>query len=255
MSAAPNSLTTERLVLRRWRASDRAPFAALNADPRVMRYLGPPLARAASDALADRIEAHFVEHGFGMWAVEVRGVAEFVGFVGLGVVRFEAHFTPCVEIAWRLAVAHQGRGYASEAARAALRFGIEHPALAQIVALTTRENHASRAVMERLGMQHNPRDDFEHPALAPGDPLRPHVLYRISTGTFLDERDESPGDGGRAKNTPGFGWGPARGVRGGGGGPGGAPAAGVGVFAAPPVPGCFVARAGRLRRRTRRRCV
>jgi ribosomal-protein-alanine N-acetyltransferase len=194
MRAAPDSLTTSRLVLRPWRASDRAPFAALNADPRVMRYLGPPLARAASDALADRIEAHFAEHGFGMWAVEVRGVAEFVGFVGLGVVHFEAHFTPCTEVAWRLASAHQGRGYAMEAARAALRFGFAHLALAELVSFTTRENSASRALMERLGMQHNPRDDFEHPALAPGNPLRPHVLYRISSGTFHDERVEGTGD-------------------------------------------------------------
>lgn len=186
MRCAPDSLTTERLLLRPWRASGRAPFAALNADPRVMRYLGPPLARAASDALADRIEAHFAEHGFGMWAVEVRGVAEFVGFVGPGVVRFEAHFTPCIEVAWRLAAAHQGRGYATEAARAALRFGFGHLALAEIVAFTTRENGASRAVMERLGMRHNPRDDFEHPALAPGNALLPHVLYRISSGTFHD---------------------------------------------------------------------
>ena len=194
MRAAPDSLTTERLLLRPWRASDRAPFAALNADPRVMRYLGPPLARAASDALADRIEAHFAEHGFGMWAVEVRGVAEFVGIVGLGVARFEAHFTPCVEVAWRLAAAHQGCGYATEAARAALRFGFEELALAEIVALTTRENSASRAVMGRLAMQHNPRDDFEHPALAPDNPLRPHVLYRISSGTFLDVCSRMPGD-------------------------------------------------------------
>jgi RimJ/RimL family protein N-acetyltransferase len=173
------TLTTARLVLRAWRASDRAPFAAMGADPRVMRFLGPLLSRAASDALVDRIGAHFAEHGFGLWAVEAPGQAGFVGFVGLSVPRFEAHFTPCVEVGWRLAAEHWGRGYATEAAQAALRFGFEALALAEIVSFTTRENRDSRAVMERLGMRHAPRDDFDHPALAPSDPLRPHVLYRL----------------------------------------------------------------------------
>ena len=136
----------------------------------------------------------FVRCGFGFWAVEAPGVAEFIGFVGLSVVRFDARFSPCVEISWRLAAAHHGRGYATEAARAALRFGFESLALAEIVSLTTRENRASRAVMEHLGMQRDAHDDFEHPGLAAGDPLRPHVLYRISSGTFHDERVESPGD-------------------------------------------------------------
>jgi RimJ/RimL family protein N-acetyltransferase len=174
----PHTLRTERLVLRPWRASDRAPFAAMGADPGVMRFLGPLLTRAQSDALADRIAAHFAERGFGLWALEVPGVAEFAGFVGLSTARFPAPFTPCIELGWRLAPAHWGRGYATEAARAALHFGFEQLALGEILAFTTVANHASRAVMERLGMTHDPRDDFEHPALAPGDPLRPHVLYR-----------------------------------------------------------------------------
>jgi ribosomal-protein-alanine N-acetyltransferase len=173
-------LATERLVLRGWRATDREPFAAMGQDARVMRFLGPRLSRAASDALADRIEAHFAEHGFGLWAVEAPGVADFVGFVGLARPGFQAHFTPCIELGWRLAAEHWGRGYATEAARAAARFGFAQLGLTEIVAFTTRENRASRAVMERLGMTHDPRDDFDHPALAPGDPLRPHVLYRLS---------------------------------------------------------------------------
>lgn len=180
------TLTSERLVLRRWRASDRAPFAALNADPRVTRFLGAPLSRAASDALVDRIEAHFAERGFGWWAVEVPGVADFVGCVGLSVPRFEAHFTPCVEVGWRLAATHWGRGYATEGARAALHFGFERLALREIVSFTARGNRDSRAVMERLGMSHAPRDDFEHPALAPGDPLRSHVLYRLTRGAAAE---------------------------------------------------------------------
>jgi ribosomal-protein-alanine N-acetyltransferase len=179
MEAAPD-LTTERLVLRGWRASDRAPFAALNADPRVMRFLGPLLSRPASDAVADRIEAHFAERGFGLWALEAPGVAPFLGFVGLSVPRFDAHFTPCVEVGWRLAAEHWGRGYATEGARAALQFGFERAALREIVSFTACDNRASRAVMERLGMARDPRDDFAHPALAPDDPLRPHVLYRLA---------------------------------------------------------------------------
>jgi len=145
-----------------------------------MRFLGPTLARAASDLLVDRIEAHFAERRFGLWAVEAPDVAEFVGCVGLSTAHFTAPFTPCVEVAWRLAAEHWGRGYATEAARASLRFGFEQLALAEILAFTTVGNRASRAVMERLGMTRDPRDDFEHPALPPGDPLRPHVLYRLA---------------------------------------------------------------------------
>jgi ribosomal-protein-alanine N-acetyltransferase len=183
-------LKTERLVLRGWRASDRSPFAAMGADPRVMRFLGPTLSRSASDALVDRIEAHFAAYGFGLWAVEAPGIAELIGFVGLSTARFASPFTPCVEIAWRLAGEHWGRGYATEAARAALRFGFEQLALAEILAFTTRENRASRGVMQRLGMTRDPRDDFEHPALAPGDPLRPHVLYRLAMPTWRAHRSE-----------------------------------------------------------------
>ena len=114
---------TERLLLRRWRPSDLAPFAALNADPRVMRYFPSTLSRAESDAFAERIEAHFAEHGFGLWAVEILDGAPFIGFVGLSVPRFEAPFTPCVEVGWRLAAEYWGRGYAPEggARRARIR--------------------------------------------------------------------------------------------------------------------------------------
>lgn len=184
MATVAPTLATERLVLRPWRAADRAPFAALGADPRVMRFLGPLLARGASDALIDRFVAQFAERGFGPWAVEAPGVAELVGCVGLSVPRFDAPFTPCVELVWRLAPTYWGRGYATEAARAALRFGFETAGLAEIVSFTTRGNRSSRAVMERLGMAHDPRDDFDHPALAPEDPLRPHVLYRLARGTW-----------------------------------------------------------------------
>jgi RimJ/RimL family protein N-acetyltransferase len=178
----PPELRTERLRLRRWVAADLEPFAALNADERVMEFLPFQVDRATSDALAARIEAHFDAHGFGLWAVEVPGVAPFAGFVGLSVPRFEAHFTPCVEIGWRLAAEHWGRGYAAEGARAALRFGFEVAKLREIVSFTVPANQRSRRVMEKLGMTRDPADDFDHPALAAGDPLRRHVLYRIRSG-------------------------------------------------------------------------
>jgi RimJ/RimL family protein N-acetyltransferase len=175
-------LRTDRLLLRAWRDEDLEPFAALNADPEVMRYFPAVLGRADSDAQAARIRAHFATHGFGLWAVEVPGQAAFIGFVGLAVPRFEAHFTPCVEIAWRLAREHQGRGYATEGARAALGFDFSHLGLAEIVSFTVPANLASRRVMEKLGMQHT--EDFDHPLMPAGHPLQRHVLYRLARSAW-----------------------------------------------------------------------
>src|SRR5215470_17360821 len=146
-----SAIRTERLVLRRWRDSDRAPFAALNADPRVMEFFPALLSRGESDAFVDRIEGHFGEHGFGLWAIEAPGLADFAGYVGLWTARFEAPFTPAVEIGWRLAAEHWGRGFAPEGARAALRFGFEDAGLAEIVSFTVPANTRSRRVMEKLG--------------------------------------------------------------------------------------------------------
>jgi RimJ/RimL family protein N-acetyltransferase len=176
----PQELQTDRLRLRRWLPADRVPFAALNADPRVMEHFPAVLSREASDALATRIEAHFDRHGFGLWALEIPTVASFAGFVGLAVPGFEAHFTPCVEVGWRLASAYWGRGYATEGARAALTFGFRSLALREIVSFTVPGNVRSRQVMERIGMARHPADDFDHPALPEGHRLRGHVLYRIS---------------------------------------------------------------------------
>ena len=173
------TLTTSRLLLRPWRDDDLPAFAALSADPRVMEFLPAVLDRAASDVLAARIRDHFDRYGYGLWAVEVPGAADFIGFVGLAVADFGAPFCPCVEIGWRLACAHWGRGYATEGARAALAFGFDRLGLREIVSFTTVANARSRRVMERLGMAHSPADDFEHPRLPPGHPLRPHVLYRL----------------------------------------------------------------------------
>ena len=172
-------LRTERLVLRGWRDADREPFAALNADPEVMRHFPAPLSRAESDELADRLAAEIAGRGWGRWAVEERETGRFAGFTGLAPVPFEAPFTPAVEVGWRLARPAWGRGLATEAARAALAFAFDDLGLEEVVSFTARTNDRSWAVMERLGMRRDPEEDFEHPLLPAGHPLRPHVLYRI----------------------------------------------------------------------------
>jgi RimJ/RimL family protein N-acetyltransferase len=178
--AAEPELRTARLTLRRWRDGDREPFAEMNADPRVMEFFVAPLSREASDALVTRIESGFDRYGFGLWALEVRETGEFIGFTGLAPPEFEAHFTPAVEVGWRLAAPAWGRGYATEAARAAIGFGFDQAGLEEIVSMASVVNERSRAVMERLGMSRDPADDFDHPGIPAGHPLRPHVLYRLS---------------------------------------------------------------------------
>jgi RimJ/RimL family protein N-acetyltransferase len=179
------TLSGDRVCLRRWRDGDREGFAAMNSDARVMEFFPSCLSRAQSDAMVDGIRKHFSEHDFGLWAIEVPGVAPFIGFVGLAVSRFSAHFTPCVEIGWRLAFEHWGNGYATEAARLALGYGFGTLALPEIVSFTTATNHRSRAVMDRLGMRRNPVDDFDYPLLPESHPLRRHVLYRLGSGSYF----------------------------------------------------------------------
>jgi RimJ/RimL family protein N-acetyltransferase len=173
-------LLTERLLLRQWRDEDLEPFAELNADPETMRYFPAPPSRAESDALAERARRQIADEGWGLWAVEVVDGASFVGFVGLARPSFEARFTPAVEVGWRLAREHWGRGYATEAGRAALAYGFDELGLEEIVSFTSRLNEPSWRVMERLGMRRDRDDDFEHPRLPVGHPLRPHLLYRLS---------------------------------------------------------------------------
>lgn len=169
--------------MRPWRESDREPFAALNADPAVMEHFPSTLTRASSDLLVDRILQRWRAGRPSLWALEVPGDTEFIGFTGLLEPSFEAPFTPCVEVGWRLAVKHWGYGYATEAATAALRHGFGTLGLEQIVSFTTESNVRSRRVMEKLEMTHDPRDDFDHPGVDPASPLRRHVLYRVrSTG-------------------------------------------------------------------------
>ena len=177
-------LSTARLRLRQWRASDREPFAALNTDPRVMEFMPGCLSRAESDAVAQRSEAEIARQGWGFWATELRESGAFIGFVGLHVPSFEAPFTPCVEIGWRLERASWGNGFATEAARECLRFAFESLALEEVVSFTVPLNRRSRAVMERLGMRRDALGDFDHPRLPAGHPLRRHVLYRMRRGDW-----------------------------------------------------------------------
>lgn len=172
-------ITTARLRLRGWHDSDGDPFATMNADPVVMEHFPAVLDRAASDAMIDRMRAHWQLEGFGFWAIERGEDDAFLGFAGLSRPSFEAHFTAAVEVGWRFARAAWGHGYATEAAREALRFGFETIGLEEIVSFTVRANARSTAVMQRLGMTHDPADDFDHPRLPVGHPLRRHVLYRL----------------------------------------------------------------------------
>ena len=182
-----HELDTERLLLRRWRAEDRGPFAALNADPEVMEHFPAPLTRAESDAFADTVEDRIERQGWGLWALQERATGRFLGFTGLAYPGFDAPFGPTVEIGWRLARDAWGRGFASEAARAATAFAFDELELDEIVAFTAVVNERSRAVMRRLGMHHDRADDFDHP-LVSDERLRRHVLYRLAARDFAHHR-------------------------------------------------------------------
>jgi RimJ/RimL family protein N-acetyltransferase len=189
-------VTTERLVLRRWRRSDRQPFARLNADPRVMEFMPALLSPVESDLLVDRINAHFLQHGFGLCAVELRLAHSFIGFIGLAIPSFQAKFTPCVELGWRLAAEYWGQGLATEGSQQMVRYAFEVLGLEALVSFTVPANVRSRRVMEKLGMARNPADDFDHPNLPEGHPLRRHVLYRLlrSQWTPLPKVQTTPRD-------------------------------------------------------------
>jgi RimJ/RimL family protein N-acetyltransferase len=183
-------LTSQRMTLRSWTSADRQPFAEMSEDPEVMAYLRPLATRAACDAWIDFQVDHELSHGFCMWAVELDQSNEFVGAVGLLHVGFVAHFTPAVEIGWRISRKHWGRGLATEAARAALQFGFQEAQITETVAHAAVRNTRSHHVMEKLGMVHSCVDDFDHPRLPENDPLRRQVLYRLSRHTWLAQRGE-----------------------------------------------------------------
>lgn len=181
----PPQLRTERLLMRRWLDADREPFAALNADPRVMEFL-TVRDRQESDDMIDRFELSFEIYGFGMWALQTLDSGRFIGLAGLANVGFTAHFTPAVEVGWRLAREWWGHGYATEAGRAALGYGFDVALLTEIVATAPVGNQRHRAVMRRLGMHRDPADDFLHPALPPDHPRARHVLYRLARSEWTN---------------------------------------------------------------------
>jgi len=178
-------IETDRVRLRHWENRDREPFARLNADVRVMEFMPATLSRAESDTLVDRIVRHFQVHGFGLYAAELRDSCAFIGYVGLAVPTFEAHFTPCVEIGWRLSPDCWNQGLATEAANAVVRHAFEDLGLSALVSFTVPANVRSRRVMEKIGMTHEPAGDFDHPNLPVGHPLRRHVLYRLRRETKM----------------------------------------------------------------------
>jgi RimJ/RimL family protein N-acetyltransferase len=172
-------LETERLRLRKWESGDRGAFAQINADPRVMEFFPKLLTREESDAMVDRIESHLRSKGFGLYAAELRESGRFIGYIGLHTPTFEAHFTPCVEIGWRLASDVWGVGLATEGARAAIHHAFENLGLDEIVSFTVPANQRSIRVMEKIGMTRVAGGDFEFPNLPVGHRLGPHVLYRL----------------------------------------------------------------------------
>ena len=173
-------IETERLILRKWRDEDRAPFAAINADPEIMRYFPTLMSREESDAYIERTNQKIDQDGCGFFAVERKADGALIGVAGLAILRPELPFPPGYEVGWRFDKAVWGQGYASEAARASLKLGFERFAPEEIIAFTAVDNMKSRAVMVRIGMEHDAAGDFDHPSLPEGHPLRRHVVYRIS---------------------------------------------------------------------------
>ncbi|MBX2804608.1 MAG: GNAT family N-acetyltransferase [Hyphomicrobiales bacterium] len=181
-------IETERLLLRAWTEDDRTSWAEMGGDIHVMEYFPNLHTRERSDEMLDRFNNHIFEHGFGFWALEDRKSGEFIGFTGLLRSGIAAHFTPCVEIGWRLARSHWGKGYATEAALASLEFGFERLGLKEIAAMAVVANLRSRRVMERIGMTRDFDSDFDHPGIPAGHPLQRHVLYRISADAYFGLR-------------------------------------------------------------------
>ncbi len=186
-----STIKTERLILRPWREEDLEPFARLNADPRVMEFFPGVLTQEESDQFAKRICIAMKQQGWGLWAVSIPDVADFIGYIGLAPVNFVADFTPAVEVGWRLAYDFWNNGYATEGAQATLKYGFETLQLDEIVSFTAIQNTRSQKVMEKIGMKHYSEEDFDHPKLAEGHWLRKHVLYRLKQKEWklFEDRD------------------------------------------------------------------
>lgn len=180
-------LETERLILRHWQESDFKPFCEITSDPEVRRYYPSTLNVDETRALIARINTHFDREGFGLFAVVLKSTGEFIGYTGLQKPTIQARFMPCVEIGWQIARKHWGNGYAPEAATKCLEDGFMRIGLDEIVSFTTVSNDKSIRVMEKLGMTRNPKDDYSHPLLPEGHPLKPHVLFRLSKATWTSQ--------------------------------------------------------------------
>lgn len=178
------TINTHRLILRQWQDSDLTPFATLNADPRVREFFPGLMSREESDHSVKLMSDHIARCGWGLWAASLIDTGEFIGFIGLEEVYFQAHFTPAVEIGWRLAFNHWGKGYATEGAKAVLAYGFENLNLEEVVSFTAVQNMRSRRIMEKIGMHHDSKDNFDHPKLSENHPLRRHVLYRIKKSDY-----------------------------------------------------------------------
>ena len=178
-------LETDRLILRNWKSSDYQPFFQLNSDPRVMEFMPKLLAKEESDAFADKIAQLIKENGFGLWALERKDNGHFIGFTGLNAPTWKAHFTPCVEVGWRLDYGAWGNGFATEAAKVALEFGFDELDLQEVVSFTVPHNLRSRRVMERISLSRDIEGDFEHPSLPKSDSLSLHVLYRLGKKEWM----------------------------------------------------------------------
>ncbi len=172
-------IETPRLVLRSWRDADLEPWYAMNADPRVMEFFPSLYTREDAERTMAKMREYLERDGYGWWVLERKEDASFAGVIALQTVPFEAPFTPATEVGWRLAHAYWGSGYATEGARAALDFAFNERKLDEVVAMTALSNVRSQKVMERLGMTHDPRDDFDHPLIEAGHRLNRHVLYRV----------------------------------------------------------------------------
>jgi len=178
-------LTTKRLILRTWQNSDLEPMTAINQDSNVMEYFPGLQNTDQTLQFINRIKQHQDDHGFSLYAIEIKNTGEFIGFAGLLIPSFEAHFTPAVEIGWRLASSHWNKGFATEAAKAVLNFAFTKLNLEKVVSFTVENNLRSRRVMEKIGMHYDPEDDFAHPKLDKTSPLCRHVLYRLTKDEYL----------------------------------------------------------------------
>lgn len=183
-------IQTNRLILRQWQEDDFEPFYLLNSDPRVMEFFPSILTRDESDQMIKRMQTKIEERGWGWFAASLKDHDKFIGFIGMNFIdeiSFPTHFTPAVEVGWRLAYPFWKKGYATEGALACLNYGFNVLNLKEIVSFTAKQNIRSRAVMERIGMHYDPQDDFEHPKLPKGHELSKHVLYRMNSKEFSEK--------------------------------------------------------------------